>query len=115
MGSNNYMLKSIMAVLVSDVFKTACVAFIIAFLVTFIGKSSKQISRNLLLPLANSISHTFKIIQGKFSRMTDTMAKSKETEGIPMEFDGKDGWGVCTLESKKDLGRSSYVVCGIHF
>jgi len=107
--ASNYMLKSIMAVLVSDVFKTACVAFIIAFLVTFIGKSSKQISRNLLRPIANSISHTFKIIQGTFSRMIDTMAQSKETEGIPLEFDGKDGWGVCTLESKMDLGRSSYV------
>ncbi len=106
--TTNYMLKSIMAVLVSDVFKTACLAFVIAFIVTLVTKSSKQISR-AFRPLFGGITHVLKRFQGRASRLKDSMSSKKEVEGIPMEFEGQDGWGVCTLANKKELGRSQYI------
>ena len=101
------MWKSVLSVLLSDVFKTACVAFLIAFFITFAGKSSRQITKSLK-PIGNSVKHFSRLMKGKVSRVFERF--NKETEGVPMAFegDGEDGWGVCTLASAKKLARSQY-------
>jgi hypothetical protein len=54
----------------------------------------------------------FKLAQGKVQKYQDGL-KKKEKEGTPMIFekgqDGSLGWGVCTLASKKQVGRSNFV------
>lgn len=103
--SCNFMIKSLFSVLVSDVFKTACLAFLIAFCVTFISKYSEMISR-LLKPFFSSIVDQLKLIRGVVSRVADTF--EKETDDIPMVFAGEDGWDVCTFVGKQSLGRSQF-------
>jgi hypothetical protein len=99
--------KSILAVLVSDVFKTACVAFLIAFFITFAAKSTQHVGK-LFKPITSSLKHGCRLVKGKYKRFMDGF--QKESEGLPMVFEGDaaDGWGVCTLASVKPLGRSQY-------
>jgi len=101
------MIKSVLGVLVSDVFKTACVAFLIALFITFASKSSKQLFK-VLQPVLNAYKHVTRLVKGKVTLFTDRF--DQETEGSPMAFEGEgeDGWGVCTLSSVKPLGRSQY-------
>ncbi len=101
-----------LTILLSDVAKTACVAFVLAFVITFLSKSSsKTISK--LYPILASIKHLFKLLQGQLTKMTDGMLKRNDKEGVPLKFekddDGNIGWGVCTLSSKKKLGRSKFM------
>jgi hypothetical protein len=101
------MIKSILGVLVSDVFKTACVAFLIAFFITVASKSSTQLLK-ALQPVLNAYTHVTRLVKGKVTLFTDRF--DQEVVGSPMTFEGEgeDGWGVCTLSSVKRLGRSQY-------
>ena len=56
----------------------------------------------------------FKLIQGQVTKINDGLFKRNEKEsGIPMVFDTEDdgsvSWGVCTLASKKKIGRSKFM------
>jgi hypothetical protein len=101
------MIKLALAVLVSDVFKTACVAFLIAFIITFATKSSKQMQKSFR-SFVNALNHMSRLARGKVKRFAERF--QTETKGIPMVFEGtgEEGWGVCTLASTKSLGRSQF-------
>jgi len=105
-------LKSILTILLSDVAKTACVAFVLAFVITFLSKSSSK-TMSKLYPIYASIKHVFKLLQGQITKTKDGVLKRSDKEGVPLKFDKDDdgniGWGVCTLSSKKKLGRSKFM------
>ena len=104
------MIKSILGILVSDVFKTACVAFLLAFFITFATKSSRQVYKTMFQPIARGATHLFRLFKGKVARVSDTIGS--ESGGVPMEFEGDEsedeGWGVCTLSNISKIGRSQY-------
>lgn len=104
------MWKSILAVLLSDVFKTAVLAFCIALAVSILSKGSKSAS-SIFQPLVRSVTHGYKYTQGQIVKLRERFVNN-EPEGEPLEFeDAGDGdeWGVCTLASKKPVGKSQYI------
>lgn len=59
--------------------------------------------------LSDSKLGTFwKSVKGRLSQVKDSVSKKN---GVVMTFDSQanEGWGVCTLRSKKRLGKSSFV------
>jgi hypothetical protein len=103
------MWKSILAVLVSDVFKTAVLAFFIALAISIFSKGQKSTS-SIFQPVVKTVTHGYKYAQGQIIKLKERF--SVEPEGEPIEFeDAGDGeeWGVCTLASKKPIGRSQYM------
>ena len=108
-SATNMFTKSILAVLVSDVFKTALVAFAIALFITAASKSTKQASK-LFKPITSAIKHSFRLAKGKYTRFTDKF-HTEAKGGVPMMFEGdpEDCWGVCTLSSVKPIERSQYI------
>mmetsp|Transcript_6103 Transcript_6103/g.7094 ORF Transcript_6103/g.7094 Transcript_6103/m.7094 type:complete len:445 (+) Transcript_6103:123-1457(+) len=106
--------KSSIGGIVAYVFKTALIAFLVALtfaLVTklpslFIGK---------LKPFAQSLSHGYKVSRGRVLRVFDERRTKniKHPVGIPMDFSDEEnatgGWGVCTLSSREEVGRSQFV------
>lgn len=85
----------------SKVFQLAVASFCFAFLVTMLARS---------LTSSDSVLGTFwKTVKGRVSRMKDSVQNNKE--GVAMKFDSpaSEGWGVCTLRSKKRLGKTSFV------
>ena len=106
------MLKSILTIFLSDIAKTALIAFFLAFTITFLTKSS-TISKTIS-PLFSSIKHVFKLCAGQIQKVKEgVIANSEKENGIPMTFendeDGNVGWGVCTLSSKTKIGRSQFM------
>jgi hypothetical protein len=101
------MIRSAFAILVSDVFKTACVAFLIAFFITFASKSFRQMKKSVQVVL-NTLNHISRLAKGKIMRFTDRFRT--EAKGIPMVFEGtgEERWGVCTLSKVQPLGRSQF-------
>lgn len=81
--------------------KVAIAAFFVAFLLSMTVKYSGSIGEG--------IARYFRIVVGKFQRFMEQLTPAEE--GIPMVFDTKhaDGWGVCTLKSKRRLGKSDFV------
>jgi len=57
----------------------------------------------------NKVDTFWKTVKGRISRVKDSVSKNKD--GVAMTFDAEanEGWGVCTLRSKKRLGKSSFV------
>mmetsp|Transcript_11491 Transcript_11491/g.21490 ORF Transcript_11491/g.21490 Transcript_11491/m.21490 type:complete len:461 (-) Transcript_11491:1778-3160(-) len=106
-SASNYMIRSALAILVSDVFKTACVAFLIAFLITFASKSTRRIKKSVQ-GVSSALNHVSRLAKGKFMRFTERF--QRETKGIPMVFEGtgEEGWGVCTLSKVQPLARSQF-------
>jgi len=105
------MWRSILTVLLSDAFKTGLMAFTIAFALSVVSKSSlsTKLSFNGWI---QSATHFYKLLRGRATRIADKF-RVQEAKGVPMTFDETDpetqGWGVCTLEGKKNIGRSRYV------
>ena len=118
--------------LTSDKFRGALAAFTIFLLLSLIVNSTKKSSNDSLsannnLPdegsrgglfgsAARSISLSltaFKVfISNFFSVFGRVFKKQVDEVGTPMPFDysnDNEGWGVCTLRSKRRLGRSSFV------
>jgi len=116
--------SSFLTVLLSDVFKTALVAFLLAVGVSLVPKflggstvsvgsgtaggssSSGEVSgggsvKNWLLTLTNRISTS---IQSILPTKSTTKTKEAYTESMP--FTGDGGWGKATLLSKKHIGNS---------
>lgn len=63
--------------------------------------------------ITNILSTIYTTITGRVQRVVDKVKRSRsKSKGIPMPFDysnDNDGWGVCSLRSKRRLGRSSFV------
>lgn len=94
-------LKSIQSLLTSSVFKLA-----VAVLCLSLGLS---LAARTVFPKLDTF---WKLVQGRVSRMKDSVKKTKNVAGVPMTFSTEEknvGWGVCSLRSKKRLGKSSFV------
>lgn len=125
--------KACLGFLTSDKFRGAAAAFTVFLLFSLIIKSRKTVSNGALysdknnnLPDENSRGlfgsaarsidlslTTLKLFIGKFfSGFVKIFKKQVDEIGTPMPFDysnDNEGWGVCTLRSKRRLGRSSFV------
>ena len=110
--------SSFLAVLLSDVFKTALIAFILAVGVSLVPKLFSTVSvaggsddggtaatsKSFLTTLTNRIMTP---IQSLLSPSKNaSKSKRKEAYSQPMPFEGDGGWGKCTLRSKKHIGQS---------
>ena len=103
--------RSFLAVLLSDVFKTAIVAFLVAAGVTllskcFTGAATAGGSSSGKVGSSNIVS--------KLKKFVATITKSTRAKpvdrSVPMPFEGDGGWGKCTLRSKKKVGTSPFTV-----
>lgn len=86
----------------SDAVKAATITFCVAMIVTIVIKSAA---------LKKQMAGVSKFLKGLMLRIGDGLFQRANKEGVPMTFDDteNDGWGVCTLRSKKKLGRTSFV------
>ena len=93
---------SILAVLLSDVCKTAMVAFFLAAGLSLAARFISQNPRNN--PNDNrGLRGLWQRIKAFFSSVFSSKSKRVQRT-IPMPFDGDGGWGKCTLRSKKNVG-----------
>lgn len=104
--SSVFVWKSVLTMLLSDAFKTAVVAFVLAFSLSFLARSSVSFPSISLEKYLGGAQNVYKLVRGRAVRLADKFKTDKK--GLPMPFDGEDGWGVCTLRAKKRIGRSSY-------
>lgn len=106
------MWKSIIGNFFLEFSKAVCIAVLILFVIVSVIKGSFALLQNLK-PLADFFTHGCKLSRGFFSRVLDNFRK--EPVGVPMEFsDGdlnSDAWGICSLTSRKEVGRSKFVEC----
>jgi preprotein translocase subunit SecG len=59
---------------------------------------------------SSTISRLMRHIKGRFQRVMERFEGQPQDVGVPMPFmDANEGWGVCTLASRKRLGKSSFV------
>jgi len=87
--------------LTSRIFQAAFLAFLLACSLSLLGR----FNGGLLEKLGNLV----KTLQGQAFKLLDQF--QTKVVGVPMEFseEENDGWGVCTLRSKKGLGRTGFV------
>jgi NAD(P)H-flavin reductase len=97
------LLKSLLSLLTMDVVRVAIVAFSLALLFSIAFRSSNTFT--------TAVQTSWKLVNGQIQRVLDKFRPTEQ--GIPMPFDDantdKQGWGVCTLRSKRRLGKSSFV------
>lgn len=76
-----------------------------AFLVAFVVSISLRNKESIVETVSRYVRFTIGRVQRTLERM------SAPDQGIPMPFDeqGSDGWGVCTLKSKKRYGQTNFV------
>ena len=100
MTATSIAMKYIHSLVTSSVFQLAVVAFCLAFGVSMLARSSTN-SDSIIASFWNAV-------KSKLSRVKDSVSKKS---GVAMTFDSEanEGWGVCTLRSKKRLGKSSFV------
>ena len=128
--------SSFLAVLVSDVFKTALVAFILALGVNYfrhffnngtvvaggggggaataagggseggVGDDHESLLSKLSTLTKERIINPIQALLDKSPASSKNTKKSQEAYTTPMPFDGDGGWGKCTLRSKKNVGVS---------
>lgn len=101
--------RPFLTVLLSDVFKTAIVAFLIAAGVTllskcFTGAATASGGSNIVSNIATKL----KQFAGVITKSTRTNKPVDRT--VPMPFEGDGGWGKCTIRSKKKVGTSPFTV-----
>jgi len=129
--------RAFLLLITSDAFKTASFAFLVAFSVTLAvkksltGKPSKlsplsKASSSIVRIIAQSITNQLNTVRGRISRTMEEWSIRRERKlqsgespmksaagTVPMKFNVSDpvtqGWGVCTLLSKKKMGRSRYM------
>lgn len=84
----------------SNVVRVAAVAFLVAFAVSMAARFSGSISQGF--------SNFFKTLNGRFEALVERVKPAEE--GVPMPFaEGNEGWGVCTLRSRKRLGKTNFI------
>jgi len=112
--------SSFLAVLLSDVFKTAAVAFLLAVGLSLVPKLLSTVKSNTKNNGDNASSSgvggsaflsalASRILTPIQSIMLPLLSKNKQNKqreaySTPMPFEGDGGWGKCTLRSKKDIG-----------
>ena len=103
----------LLSIFLSDAFKFAVVAFLVAFVTSLIARSDLALPKNLISKVGGGITSAFRWVRAPFLRMaTDISAKrTAATTGpaVPMTFDGDGGWGKCTYLGEEAVGRSGYV------
>lgn len=109
------MWSSFLAVLLSDVFKTALVAFVLAVGVSLVPKilSAGDGDSGGGESLISSLKHRMTSILSPLlpNKKSKTRGggggqQKRETYTQPMPFEGDGGWGKCTLRSKSPMGSS---------
>jgi hypothetical protein len=113
--NNRGIIQAILSVLLSDIAKAAVIAFCIAFTLSVVIPRRGYLTASLgdLVRFLKGTILRFwdnvRFVKGTTLRVWDKLAPTKE--GVPMEFSEteNDGWGVCTLRSKRRLGKTSYV------
>ena len=105
------MWSSFLAVLLSDVFKTALVAFVLAVGVSLVPKilsagGDSGGGESLISSLKNRMTSILSpLLPNKKSKTRGGGGQQKrETYTQPMPFEGDGGWGKCTLRSKSPMG-----------
>jgi len=117
-------LKCIGGILISDVVKVAIVAFVLAFSMSILSRASlldaplpsgvAKLVGAASFPFrkaASACTLCYRWARGHMLRTADKaggVAATAHGPAIPMKFDGEGGWGVCALQSKEEVGRSSY-------
>jgi len=105
--------KYILSVFLSDAFKFAVVAFLIAFVTSILARSELTAPKNLLSKAGGSVASVFRWVRAPFLRLADGIASKRAVAAIgppvPMTFDGDGGWGVCTYLGAEPVGGSGYV------
>lgn len=93
-------MTSVLKILVSDIFKAAVAAFLVTFSVSVLARTP-----SFQLQATN----VWNLIKGQANRIWEMIRPGRE--GVPMTFneDENEGWGVCTLRSKKKFGRTSFM------
>lgn len=124
-------LKCFSSIVISDMVKIAIVAFVLALSMSVLSrvKSGVPVSSlpggEKLKALLDAVSFPFRKAAAavaywyRWARSHMLLAADRVASGgvaaaatgpaVPMKFDGEGGWGVCTLQSKESVGRSSYM------
>lgn len=107
------MFKYILSVFLSDAFKFAVVAFLIAFITSVLARSEMTAPKTLLSKVGSSVTSIFRWVRAPFLRLADGIAAKRAVAAIgppvPMTFDGDGGWGVCSYLGSEPVRRSGYV------
>ena len=124
--------KALLGFFASDKFRAAATVFCLFFVLTFLAKSIKKSSSDSLSSddnildddsrgglfggaaksIGSSLAALKLVISGILLKVRERFQKQVDEVGTPMPFDysnDNEGWGVCTLRSKRRLGRSSFV------
>mmetsp|Transcript_9650 Transcript_9650/g.13498 ORF Transcript_9650/g.13498 Transcript_9650/m.13498 type:complete len:478 (-) Transcript_9650:118-1551(-) len=110
--TGSIMWKSLLAILLSDVFKAAIVAFCLAFGVSLLASSSNQPGLSDFSPqsIKAGLDYYLKVAKGRATRLWNKLRPAEKINAVPMPFsEDDDGWGVCTLRRKERIGRSPFV------
>lgn len=101
--------KSFLGVLVSDVTKVALIAFCFALALSVVARSSGESEKSE--KSEKEVRSVWKSVRGRLSQLKERVLSPAKAEGVPMTFNSTDseGWGVCSLRSKRRLGKSSFV------
>lgn len=109
------MFKYLLSVFLSDAFKFAVVAFLIAFVTSIVARSDPDLSapKGLLDKAGGGVASLFRWIRAPFLRMANGVAARRAAAAagpaVPMTFEGEGGWGVCTYQGGEAVGKSGYV------
>lgn len=103
--------SSLLKIVASDVFRAAVVAFLLAFTLSILARNSwVQVDLSSIWNgIQSQMTNIWKLAKGRAGLLLDALRPKRD--GVPMTFDvaENDGWGVCTLRSKKRLGKTSFV------
>ena len=94
-------MKTLLSLLSLNVVRFALVSLCVALLVSVTMKFSDS-------AIASTLQTAKKMVLGQVERLVERFRSVDP--GVPMPFTAdKNGWGVCTLRSKRRLGKSSFV------
>lgn len=100
-------LKSLLSLLTLNVVRVALITFCAALIFSVAVRSSDT--------LLSRVQTGWKLVNGQVQRLIERIRKVDTGVTMPFEVDSsssgtdKLGWGVCTLRSKRRLGKSSFV------
>mmetsp|Transcript_10623 Transcript_10623/g.15659 ORF Transcript_10623/g.15659 Transcript_10623/m.15659 type:complete len:484 (+) Transcript_10623:187-1638(+) len=104
------MWKTFLAVVLSDVFKAAFVAFLLAFSISLFANSSNGLAIPSPQKIRSGLDYYYKLLKGRATRFWNKVRPVEKIDAVPMPFHPEDdGWGVCMLRSKEQIGRSPFV------
>jgi len=108
--------NSISPLITIQLVQKCVIAFVAALVLSLmvklaIPKFALPLAKNSADYLRGKTTNAFKTIQGQIRRLKDSIAKRKQisSPGIPMPFEGDDGWGKSSFRSRKFVGKSAYI------